>query len=46
MSARVVLITGGNGGLGQAIARSFLDESPDNIVFLGVRTGRDRADQL
>ncbi len=46
MSARVVLITGGNGGLGQAIARSFLDESPDNIVFLGVRAGRAQADQL
>jgi 3-oxoacyl-[acyl-carrier protein] reductase len=46
MSPRVILITGANGGLGQAIARSFLDESPDNIVYLAVRTGRDRADQL
>src|SRR5436190_21697446 len=46
MSARVILITGANGGLGQAIARSFLDESPANVVCLAVRSGRDRADQL
>jgi len=46
MSARVVLITGGNGGLGQAIARSFLEEPKDNIVCLGVRSSRDRAEKL
>ena len=29
---RVILITGANGSLGQAIARVFLTESPDNFV--------------
>lgn len=43
---RVILITGGNGGLGQAIARAFLTESPDNSVWLGVRANRSRADTL
>ena len=46
MSTRVVIITGGNGGLGQAIARAFLSESPDNLVWLGVRANRSRADEL
>ena len=46
MSSRVIFITGANGGLGQAIARAFLQESPANFVWLGVRSGRDRADQL
>ncbi len=46
MNPRVILITGANGGLGQAIARAFLHESPENFVWLGVRSGRDRADQL
>jgi len=46
MSKRIILITGGNGGLGQAIARSFLNESADNQVWLGVRTNRDKADAL
>jgi len=46
MSARVILVTGANGGLGHAIACSFLDESPDNFLFLAVRSGRDRADRL
>lgn len=46
MSARVILITGANGGLGQACARSFLAESPDNMVWLGVRARREAADQL
>jgi len=46
MSKRVILITGGNGGLGHAIARSFLGESPDNIVWLGVRANRAKADAL
>ena len=46
MSSRVILITGANGGLGQAIARAFLQEAPTNLVWLGVRAGRDRADQL
>jgi len=46
MSLRVILITGANGGLGQAIARSFLQESPANIVWLGVRSRREHADKL
>jgi 3-oxoacyl-[acyl-carrier protein] reductase len=46
MNLRVIFITGANGGLGQAIARAFLQESPDNIVWLGVRANREHADQL
>ena len=46
MSARVILITGANGGLGQAIARAFLQESPDNAVWLGVRSNREHAGKL
>jgi len=46
MSWRVILITGANGGLGQAIVRAFLQESPDNVVWLGVRARREHADQL
>jgi 3-oxoacyl-[acyl-carrier protein] reductase len=46
MSLRVILITGANGGLGQAIARSFLQESSANIVWLGVRSRREQADKL
>ena len=46
MSLRIILITGANGGLGQAIARAFLQESPTNFVWLGVRSRREHADQL
>jgi 3-oxoacyl-[acyl-carrier protein] reductase len=46
MSLRVILITGANGCLGQAIARTFLQESPDNVVWLGVRANREHADKL
>ena len=46
MSLRVILITGANGGLGQAIAHSFLQESSDNAVWLGVRSRREHADRL
>jgi 3-oxoacyl-[acyl-carrier protein] reductase len=46
MSSRIILITGGNGGLGQAIARAFLGESPQNFVWLGVRTRREKAGGL
>jgi 3-oxoacyl-[acyl-carrier protein] reductase len=46
MSLRVILITGANGGLGQAIARAFLQESAANIVWLGVRSKGEHADKL
>jgi 3-oxoacyl-[acyl-carrier protein] reductase len=46
MTGRVTLITGGNGGLAQAMARAFLQESKDNFVWLGVRERRNRADAL
>ena len=46
MSSRVILITGANGGLGQAIARVFLQESPANVIWLGVRSRRELADKL
>jgi 3-oxoacyl-[acyl-carrier protein] reductase len=46
MSQRVILITGANGGLGQAIARSFLAESPANTIWLGVHANRTRAEAL
>ncbi|MCI0745801.1 MAG: SDR family oxidoreductase [Verrucomicrobia subdivision 3 bacterium] len=43
---RVILVTGGNGGLGQAIARVFLQESSENFVWLGVFRNRGSAEQL
>ena len=46
MSLRVILITGANGGLGQAIARDFLTESPANLVWLGVHSKREYADKV
>ena len=46
MNERVIVITGANGALGQAIAQAFLEESPDNQVWLGVRANRARAEDL
>jgi 3-oxoacyl-[acyl-carrier protein] reductase len=46
MASRIILITGANGGLGQAIARIFLEELPENFVWLGIRVKRDKADAL
>ena len=43
---RIILITGANGGLGQAIARAFLAESAENRVWLGVFVRRESADKL
>jgi 3-oxoacyl-[acyl-carrier protein] reductase len=43
---RIILITDGNGGLGQSIARAFLKESSENFVWLGVHSRRDNADKL
>jgi 3-oxoacyl-[acyl-carrier protein] reductase len=44
MSFRVILVTGANGGLGQAIAGAFLAD-PGNKVWLGVRRGRNAAEK-
>ena len=46
MGSRVILITGANGGLGQAIAGAFLSESPDNVLWLGVHSRRESAEKL
>ena len=46
MTNRIILITGANGGLGRAIAQAFLDESADNIVYLGVHHRRSEAEAL
>jgi 3-oxoacyl-[acyl-carrier protein] reductase len=46
MGQRVILITGANGGLGQAIARVFLGEDNDNFVWQAVHTRRDHAEKL
>jgi 3-oxoacyl-[acyl-carrier protein] reductase len=46
MNPRIILITGANGGLGQAIARAFFRESADNSVWLGVRGHREAAEKL
>ncbi len=46
MPARIIFITGANGGLGLAIAREFIRESADNFAWLGVRSRRDQADAL
>ena len=42
---KVILITGANGGLGQAIARAFLADENTHVA-LGVRSGRDHAEAL
>jgi len=43
---RVILVTGANGGLGQAIARSFLNESIENFLWLAVHKNKKAATQL
>jgi 3-oxoacyl-[acyl-carrier protein] reductase len=43
---RSILITGGNGGLGLAMGRYFLDHDPEARVWLGVRSKRDHAAML
>jgi 3-oxoacyl-[acyl-carrier protein] reductase len=43
---RVILVTGANGGLGQAVARAFLAESPNHYVWLGVHSKRTAAAAL
>jgi 3-oxoacyl-[acyl-carrier protein] reductase len=46
MNPRVILITGANGGIGQAIARSFLQESAENQIWLGIHTRLEQAEKL
>jgi 3-oxoacyl-[acyl-carrier protein] reductase len=46
MNQHIILITGANGYLGRAIARAFLEESPDNVVWIGVHRRREHADEL
>jgi 3-oxoacyl-[acyl-carrier protein] reductase len=46
MSLRVILISGANGCLGQAVARAFLTESTNNSLWLGVHSRRERAEEL
>lgn len=46
MNPRVILVTGANGGLGLAIARAFLNESAENLLWLGVHVRRDQAEAL
>jgi len=43
---RVIFITGANGGLGQAIARGFLEEDPANVLCLAVREQRAQAEAM
>ena len=46
MSDRVILITGANGGMGLAIARAFLRESPNNYLWLGLHRRNEAAAKL
>lgn len=46
MTKRIILITGANGGLGQAIARDFLAENSANHVWLAVHARRDNVDRM
>jgi len=46
MNPRVILITGANGCIGQAIARSFLQESAENQIWLGIHSRLEQAEKL
>jgi 3-oxoacyl-[acyl-carrier protein] reductase len=46
MNIPCVLVTGANGGIGQAIARYFLEKNQEAFVYLGVRSNRDQAEAL
>ncbi len=43
---QTILITGANGGLGIALAHTFLQADPGNRVWLGVHRRRDQAEKL
>jgi 3-oxoacyl-[acyl-carrier protein] reductase len=43
---RTILVTGGNGGLGRAIGRGFLEGGDGARVWLGVRANRGAAEEL
>lgn len=43
---RIILVTGANGGLGEAIVRSFLGEADAPFVWLGWHHRRERLDQI
>ena len=46
MSEHAILITGANGGIGNATARYFLEHDDSRHVYLGIRSGRGEADAL
>ena len=46
MSDPAILITGANGGIGNATARYFLEHDESCFVYLGIRSGRNEADAL
>lgn len=43
---RNILITGANGGIGRSIACEFLNKDPDDYLWLGVRSRRDRVNEV
>lgn len=41
-----ILITGANGGIGNATAHYFLSHNPEAFVYLGIRSGKSQAQSL
>jgi len=46
MNSRAILITGANGGIGAATTRFFLERDETCHVYLGIRSGREKADAI
>ena len=46
MTTHAILITGANGGIGNATARYFLERDPAAFVYLGTRSNRSACDSL